>query len=193
MGCCEFQRNHGCSTSERVVWQIAEILFPHSADEYYANCVGCEIMCIAVMNQNDSGHDSEQREQVPVPENLSSYVFKNHFFFKAEHSFSGEKFKSFLMKHDSGASMIGVPKEYLSNPPAGAVLNRAPPITYLGPEGNSFRARTYKDQYIRVAGQPINVDVIESRTWLVGFPVISQFRNVLDSNAKEVVAWEPLT
>ncbi len=96
------------------------------------------------------------------------------------------------MKHDSGVTMMGVPKEYFSNPPAGAVVNRGPTISYLVPDGNSFRARTYKDHYIRVAGQTIKVDVIESRTWLLGFPVISHFRNVLDSKAKEVVGWEPL-
>ncbi len=57
----------------------------------------------------------------------------------------------------------------------------------LGPKpakGNSFRARTYKDQYIRVASQTIKVDVIESRTWLLGFPVISHFRKVVGSKFK---------
>jgi hypothetical protein len=97
------------------------------------------------------------------------------------------------MKHGSGAPMMGVPNEYLSNPPAGAVLARDPPINYLGPDGKRFRARTYKDHYIRVAGQTVKVDVIESRTWLLGFPVTSHFRNALDPKAKEVVAREPLT
>jgi hypothetical protein len=117
--------------SEREVRQIAEFAFPYRVDEYYANCVGCETMCMAVMDHNASGHDTKQ---MPVPEKLC--VFENQFFAKAEHSssFSGEEFKPFAMKHDSGALMMGVPKEYVSNPPFGAVLNRGPPITYLGPK-----------------------------------------------------------
>jgi hypothetical protein len=81
MGCCEFQGIYGRGTE---VWHIAEFAFHYRVDEYYAHCVGCKIMCNAVMDNHDYGHDSEQ---IPVPENLSSWVFETQFFVKAEHSF----------------------------------------------------------------------------------------------------------
>ena len=88
--------------------------------------------------------------------------------------------------------MVGVPKEIISNPPKDVVLERGENTFYIGPDGSRHIARIYLDNYIRVAGMTIKVEAIESRVWLLGFPVLSRFRNVLDVTAKEVVVLDRL-
>ena len=68
--------------SEYEVQQIADLAFPSRVDEYYANLVGCEIMCSAIMDHYDS--EPEPEKETPVPENLSSWVFRDQFLIKAE-------------------------------------------------------------------------------------------------------------
>ncbi len=83
--------------------------------------------------------------------------------------------------------MMGVPNAVLSVLPPGAVVQRKPDMFYMGPGGSRRAARVYRNNYIRVAGVTIHVYVIERRVWLLGFPVLSTFRNVLDVGAKEIV------
>jgi hypothetical protein len=171
----------------------AELQFSFGIDEYFTACVGCEIMMGAVM---DSSISKRAAPEFSLPPNLHSGLSghaKDEFVIRAEHSFGlGHDFKSYIMKHDSGASMMGIPTDILSNPPSGVVLQRKPDIFYIGPSGDRQAARAYRNHYIRVAGQTIKVDVIESRVWLLGFPVLSRFRNILDVTAKEVVVLEAL-
>jgi hypothetical protein len=88
--------------------------------------------------------------------------------------------------------MMGVPNDILSNPPSGIALERGPNRIYIGPNGSRHLARVFLDNYIKVAGLSFKVRVIERRVWLLGFPVLSRFRNVLDVTAKEVVVLDPL-
>ena len=179
--------------TENEVRKFAETIFPYRVDEYHADCVGCEILRGVVMDSlcRDRGSPAEF-ELVP---HLSSGLYgtaKDQFVIRAEHSFSGLDFKTYIMKHSSGASMMGVPKEILSNPPPGVSLHRGENSCCIGPDGSRNIARVYNDNYIKVAGLSIKVDVIESRVWLLGFPVLSRFRNVLDITAKEVVVLHAL-
>jgi hypothetical protein len=180
------------STEEKVL-QMAEAVFPYRVDEYYAACVGCEILRGAVMN--DSSTDHAGVSEFNLPPGMSSGLSgkeNSEFVIRAEHSFLGRDFRSYIMKHNSGATMMGVPRDILSNPPSGVVLQRHEDVHYIGPDGSHRLARVFRNNYIRVAGVTVKVDVIESRTWLLGFPILSHFRNMLDVSAKEVVVLDPL-
>jgi hypothetical protein len=88
--------------------------------------------------------------------------------------------------------MMGIPNDVLSNLPSGVVLQRQlRDMFYIGPSGSRHSARVYRSNYIRVAGVTIQADVIESRVWLLGFPVLSNLWNILDVTAEEVVVLEP--
>jgi hypothetical protein len=91
------------------------------------------------------------------------------------------------MKHDTGATMVGVPKDILSNPPKGVIPIRSKDtVVYASP--HSFkRANVYEDWNFRVAGITITTSVIEARTWLLGFPILAHFVSTTDVTSPNIV------
>jgi hypothetical protein len=89
--------------SEVEVRKNAELAFPYGVVESYINCVGCQIICSAVMDDQDLGKGSNQ---VPVPEKMSSLVFENYFSIKAEHSDDHDL--------EKGSNKMPVPEKLLS-------------------------------------------------------------------------------
>jgi hypothetical protein len=186
------------AANENLVRQMAELVFPFRFDEYHADCVGCEILRGVVMDNSplngDENAEINDDVEFVMPKFLSSAVSpKKEIFVRAEHSFDGQNFKPYLMKHHTGAAMMGIPFEVLATPPAGVSLERGTDLRYIGPSGRRDVMRTYNNNYIRVAGLTIKVPVIESRVWLLGYPILSRFRNIIDVKAKEVVTLEPLS
>lgn len=180
------------NTEENVI-QMAELCFPYRIDEYFSACVGCEILKGVIMD--DTSTNEANHPEFNLSPDLSSGVSgkeNTEFVIRAEHSFSGQDFRSYVMKHDSGAGMMGVPHDIIANPPSGVVLKRHDDAEFIGPGGSRTIARVYGDNYIRVCGVTIKVDIIESRVWRLGFPVLSRFRNILDVTAKEAVVLDPL-
>jgi len=95
------------------------------------------------------------------------------------------------MKYDPGSTHIGVPKAILSNPPAGVALIRGKNKHVLQPHGE-ITSPVYLKNYIRVGGLLTQVSFIQTRVWLLGYPVLTRFVNTINVTANEPVKFEPL-
>ncbi|KAJ1393894.1 hypothetical protein B484DRAFT_408055 [Ochromonadaceae sp. CCMP2298] len=169
--------------SEKTTRRTIEAMSP--GREYHIDCMGCEVMEYIIMDT----------QQCFDPSNASPPqqpgVHESQFFISGEHSFGGA-FQATLMKHDTGAQLVGIPREVISNPPAGTVLERAKSNLAIG-RGGAAKGRMYNNQYIRVNGLVTKTTVVESREWLVSFPVIARFCTVLDVTADPPLVMEPLS
>jgi hypothetical protein len=63
---------------------------------------------------------------------------------------------------------------------------------YINPAGTKTRARAYENHFIRIGNLKTKTTVIESRTWLLGYSVISRFNNNINVSAEEPVKMIPL-
>ncbi|KAJ1403328.1 hypothetical protein B484DRAFT_457563 [Ochromonadaceae sp. CCMP2298] len=171
--------------SEKTTRRTIEAMSP--GREYHIDCLGCEVMEYVIMDTQQLGFDPSNTSPPTAPG-----VHENQFYISGEHSFGEDApFQQALMKHDTGAQLVGIPREVISNPPAGMVLERGKINLAIGPAG-STKGRSFNNQYIRVNGLVTKTTVIESREWLVGFPVIARFRTVLDVTAESPLVMEPL-
>lgn len=117
----------------------------------------------------------------------NSALLGSHLFVRGELSFDGKEYEEVAWKYDTGASMVGVPAEVLASPPQGVVLTRQGSVLV-----GSSKLNAYEGLYVRVGGLVTRTTVVEARSFLLGFPVYSRFRALLDARAGEVVALTPL-
>jgi len=178
--------------TEEIVRKFAATCF--RGQEYFAECVGCEYLESVIMDgsgvdEDDFLGENQNWETAIDPDRFSTIKWRQ-FLVRGEYSFDGKEYQSFVMKHDTGASMVGVPEEILSQPPLGVDLSsfRDKKVSYVGPGGVVKDARTYHSQYVRVNGLVTKTRVIESKRWLLGYPVLSRYVNTIDTKAKEPVS-----
>lgn len=76
----------------------------------------------------------------------------------------------------------------------GISLVRGPSQVSYSPDGKGTLCNVYKGQYFKVSGIVLGpFDIIQSRVNLFGFPLISKFKNVVDTSADEVICLTPLS
>jgi hypothetical protein len=174
--------------SEQEGRSIIERMFPRG--EYHIDCLGCEVLQYVKMDSSNLGFDPTDSTPPEGPG-----VHENQIFALAEHSFGGgAPFQQALMKHDTGAQLMGIPYEVAANPPAGLILERDSINLSIGPGGGvGKKGRSYKNQYFRLNGLVTKTTVVETREWFIGFPVISRYRTVIDvSSAASPLVMTPL-
>eukprot|EP01124_Arcella_intermedia_P003658 TRINITY_DN12017_c0_g1_i1.p1 TRINITY_DN12017_c0_g1~~TRINITY_DN12017_c0_g1_i1.p1 ORF type:complete len:294 (+),score=26.25 TRINITY_DN12017_c0_g1_i1:42-923(+) len=179
----------GCfiGNTEKQVRNVARLAFP---DDCHISCIGCEILLAGYMDTTQKSENLQFEEA--LPKGKFSGIFEDHFLVRSKYSFDGKNFIETVMKYDPGATLIGAPREVLLNPPAGVLLDRGPDIYYYTHSGQPIKARSYNENYIEVAGLLTKTTFVESRVWLLGYPVISRFINTLNIKAKEPVVMQPL-
>ena len=160
---------------EAVAEAVGEQMFRSKTEDYYIGCIGSEVISQALMGNMSLG-DQDQ-------EDWTSAVYVD-----GECSFNnGTSFWPQRMKYDTGARMMGVPK----NVTLEHTLQRGPDEFYIGPDGRRTQANTYKNIVIRVAGVPITTRIIESRAWLLGHDVYKHFTSTVDTESTPPVVMVP--
>ena len=162
--------------TEKDVRDVADVLFPINEDEYYVNCIGKEIVCGVYM---DAGSSLDAHPSLVGNEFLVSAEF-----------FDGHSFQPIVAKHDSGASMLGVPLEILSKI-KDSTLKRAEDIRTLGPF-NSTQCRVYHNFRVRISGLETMTTAVQTRVWRLGYPVITRYLNTINIDAAEKLTLSPL-
>jgi len=162
--------------SEKEVRDVADVLFPINEDEYYANCIGKEIICGVYMDSKSSF-------------DVHPSLVANQFLVSAEF-FDGHSFQPVVAKHDSGASMLGVPLEILSHMKDNT-LQRVEDMRAFGPF-NSTKCRVYHNFRVRISGLETRTTAIQTRDWLLGYPVLIRYLNTINIDALEKLTLSPL-
>ncbi|KAJ1423722.1 hypothetical protein B484DRAFT_432561 [Ochromonadaceae sp. CCMP2298] len=151
---------------EDVVRAKAERCFHARTEDYYMDCLGSEVLMLAVMD--DSNLASSLDEEGDAEKALM---------FDGEFSADGGKtFQTYQFKHDTGAALMGVPNEVLSQ----YTLLRGIDRWAVGANNKPLRANVYKDLHIRVCGATVKLDVVCMRTWLFGYDAYKHFTHDID-------------
>jgi len=175
--------------SEQIVARGAPQVF--GPDFYHIDAIGCEYLEHILMDGNTSDL-SDSQDSYPEFDGTSA-VFENQFLVKVDYAWNGSNtFKNTIMKHDTGATMVGVPMNILSNPPEEVIPIRGKDEIVLSTPHSFKRARVYEDWKFRVADLTITTSVIEARTWLLGFPILAHFVSTTDITSQNPVQLQPV-
>jgi len=101
---------------------------------------------------DDSVDENKDEWPISLLNNQFSSIYEKQFLVRAEYSFDGKSYQEFVMKHDSGATHVGVPLWYLSQPPKGIEMKRNEDLTVHTPFGKK-RQVSYKNQFILWEGR----------------------------------------
>lgn len=147
----------------------------------YVTCVGSEFTVGICMDDVVSPHKEMQKQ-----DNVGLYL-------PVEFSPDGGKtFTSYDMKHASGADFVGVPADCVSQ----FTLKRAigEDINISGPNGELMECNKYRDLLFRLNGLVTKTDIVQltGPRWLLGQPIYSRYRNIIDKTAKDILTMEPL-
>lgn len=145
--------------------------------DYFCQCIGREALGLVVMDgETTKAASTAYPELQSGCSILWSHPPSNELLLGLEHSF-GADFPMTLrtVKFDPGASLVGVPLEVLSNPPTGHVPRRSHDEIYVSPNGSREMARTYEGHVFRLKDKSVTTRVIQSRTWLMGYPFLKEF------------------
>jgi hypothetical protein len=162
--------------TEKEVRSVAEMLFPINQDEYYADCIGKEIICGVYMDCTSSVK-------------VRPALVNNQFLVDAEY-FNGKSFEPVSTKHDTGASMLGVPLEVLSSMKDSSLV-RARNVIAHGPF-HSSKSRIYHNFRVRINGLETRTTAIQARDWLLGYPVLIRYLNTINADSSQKLTLTPL-
>lgn len=150
--------------------------------EYYLNCVGKEVVCGVIMNASTVD---------PAYFPLHHHALANNEYRVAAQYWDGANFVDCSMKHDTGATMLGVPRDVLSSL-KDTSLQRAGELDLYGPSNVTKGRRCYHNFRVVIGGMETKTTAIQTREFLLGYPVISRYRNIIDDTAQQKLSMTPL-
>eukprot|EP01012_Entosiphon_sulcatum_P024486 TRINITY_DN29643_c0_g1_i1.p1 TRINITY_DN29643_c0_g1~~TRINITY_DN29643_c0_g1_i1.p1 ORF type:complete len:270 (+),score=31.31 TRINITY_DN29643_c0_g1_i1:232-1041(+) len=180
------------AATEHEVLDIANRLFPFKTDDFFHECVGCETLEQVIMDGfGPALLQDDATDMLPlIPAGQASALVNGEFLIRADLSFDGTDYQSHVWRHNSGASHIGVPASVISNPPKHVKLNRSGVVRCLTPFGENA-VRKYDGLFIKVGGVVTKCPVLQTRVFLLGYPVLHKFTNILDTRQAEPVTLVP--
>ena len=184
--------------TEDEVYTWANRMFgPIGTEDYYAQCLGCEVCSVVHMDGSGVGSAGGSpgkltgavrppglQRDLPVTER--SVQVRGEFSAGA-----GRPFESFEMKWDPGADLVGVPPSVLSQYSL-SEQRVGQETVHFG--GVPRVVQRYRGIYLKIAGLVTKCDVVQmpAEKWLLGYDVICRYRAVLDYSQDQWLTMAPL-
>ena len=152
----------------------------------YVDCMGREILRCVVMDTYTVDYDASP---ALTEFNNGCYISPKHksMWIEVEHSRDSKEYTTYAMKHATGAAGVGIPSSVVKSLLLHQDIKYSRDVMYSTPTGERI-AFCVHNQYFKINGLVTRasncIEIMDEagagERWLVGSPILSRYRNVID-------------